>query len=117
MKPTDPIKLVSQLIDLPLLDKDQRWCGIVDDIEFEGGPGHETRIKALLAGPGAYRGRMPGWMFWLVEKLAGGHVARVPFDQVDSIVSAVRLKCRAEEIGLHRTEDKARAWIPRWGAM
>ena len=37
MKPTGPIKLVSQLIDLPLIDRDERWCGVVDDVEFELG--------------------------------------------------------------------------------
>ena len=24
------VKLVSQLLDLPIIDKDERWCGIVD---------------------------------------------------------------------------------------
>jgi sporulation protein YlmC with PRC-barrel domain len=117
MKPTGPIKLVSQLIDLPLVDKDERWCGVVDDIELDGGAGRETRIKALLVGPGAYKGRMPGWMYWLVEKVAGSHIARVPLDEIEKISSAVHLKCAAEKLGLHITEDKVRSWIPRKGAM
>jgi hypothetical protein len=117
MKPDGPIKLVSQLLDLPLVDKDARWCGIVDDVEFTGGVGKELRIKALLVGPGAYAGRMPGWMFWLVRSIAGDHIARVPMDEIATITSAVHLKCAAEKVGLHKVEDKVRRWIPRVGAM
>ena len=117
MKPSGRIKLVSELIDLPLLDKDDRWCGVVDDVEFEGGAGKTARIKALLVGPGAYRGRMPGWMFWLVGKIAGTRIARVPVAEIDNIRSAVHLKCAAEKLGLHQVEDRIRKWIPRWGAM
>lgn len=113
----DPVKLVSQLLDLPILDKDERWCGIVDDVELSGAPGKEIRVAALLVGPGAYRGRLPTWLYWLVEKVAGNRISRIPPVEVDEIGSAVKLKCRAEELGLHRTEDKARALIPRWGAM
>lgn len=117
MKPSGPLKLVGQLLDLPLLDKDKRWCGIVDDVEFDGRAGKETRIRALLVGPGAYRGRMPGWLYRLIRAIAGNHIARVPFDRIDTISCAVHLKCPAEEVGLHVTEDKVRSWIPRRGAL
>jgi sporulation protein YlmC with PRC-barrel domain len=117
MKPTDPIKLVSDLLDLPLIDKDDRWCGVVDDVELAGAAGKEARVKALLVGPGAYAGRLPKWMFWLVRKIAGEHVVRVPLDQIATINSAVHLKCAAEAVKLHATENRARAWIPRWGAL
>jgi sporulation protein YlmC with PRC-barrel domain len=117
MKPTDKLKLVSQLIDLPLLDKDRRWCGVVDDVEFDGGPGKPMRVKALLVGPGAYRGRVPGWMFWLVTKVAGSRISRVPFNQIDTIGSAVHLRCPAEKLGLHAVENRVRSWIPRKGAL
>jgi hypothetical protein len=117
MKPTGRLKLVSQLIDLPLLDKDQRWCGVVDDVEFEGGPGKAARIKALLVGPGAYKGRMPGWMFWLVTKVAGSRISRVPLDEIETISSAIHLGCPAEKVGLHVVENRVRSWIPRKGAL
>jgi hypothetical protein len=90
---------------------------VVDDVELVGGAGMETRIEALLVGPGAYEGRMPGWMFWLVGKIAGDRIARVPFAEIDSISSAVHLKCAAENLGLHVVEDRVRSWIPREGAM
>jgi sporulation protein YlmC with PRC-barrel domain len=117
MNPAGPIKLVSQLLDLPIIDKDERWCGIVDDVELSGAAGKETRIKALLVGPGAYQGRTPAWLFWLVRKIAGDRMVRVSTDQIVEIGSVVKLCCRAEELKLHLAEDKARRWIPRWGAM
>jgi sporulation protein YlmC with PRC-barrel domain len=117
MKPDDPLKLVSQLIDLPIVDKDDRWSGVVDDIELSGGAGKAARIEALLVGPGAYKGRMPAWMFWVVRKVAGERMARVPFGEIAEIGAVVKLKSEAEALGLHRTEDKVRAWIPRRGAL
>jgi sporulation protein YlmC with PRC-barrel domain len=117
MKPTGPIKLVGQLLDLPIIDKDGNYSGVVDDIEFVGSPGKDTRLAALLVGPGAYQGRLPGWAMWLVRKLAGNRITRVPLDQIGSIDSAVHLTGSATELGLHKSEDAARAWIPRKGAM
>jgi len=117
MKPSAPIKLVGQLLDLPIIDRDGNYSGIVDDIELTGSAGKETRIAALLVGPGAYRGRMPKWAMWLVRKLAGDRITRVPIGEFASIDSAVHLKGSADRLGLHRSEDAARAWIPRKGAM
>jgi sporulation protein YlmC with PRC-barrel domain len=113
----DPVKLVSQLLDLPIIDKSERWCGIVDDVELEGAAGKEMQVHALLVGPGAYAGRMPAWLFAIVGWMAGDGLVRVPASEVIEIGSVVKLGCTAEELGLHKSEDKARAWIPRWGAM
>ena len=117
MNLADDIKLVSQLLDLPIIDKDERWCGIVDDVEFDGAPGKELRVKALLVGPGAYAGRMPGWAFWIVRTIAGDRMTRVPADEIIEIGSVVKLKCNAKKLKLHRTEDEVRARIPHWGAL
>lgn len=117
MKPSDSIKLVSQLIDLPILDADGRWCGIVDDVELSGSAGKELSVKALLVGPGAYEGRMPSWLYRIAVAIAGDRLTRVPFDEVETIGSTVKLKCAAGSVGLHRVEDRVRAWIPRHGAM
>jgi sporulation protein YlmC with PRC-barrel domain len=117
MNPFDRLKIVSQLLDLPIIDKDERSCGIVDDVELSGGAGKETRIEALLVGPGAYKGRMSGWMYWLVRKIAGERMIRVPAGQVLEIGSVVKLKSKAEKLGLHLVENKVRGWIPRKGAL
>ena len=117
MNPFDRLKIVSQLLDLPIIDKDERSCGVVDDVELTGEPGKEMRIKSLLVGPGAYEGRMPGWMYWLVRTIAGDRMVRVPADQVIEIGSVVKLKCAAEKVKLHVVENRASSWIPRWGAL
>ena len=117
MKPSAPIKLVAELLDLPIMDKDGRFCGIVDDIELSGSAGKEMRLKALLVGPGAYEGRLPRWVFALTRLIAGDRIVRVPLAEVDHIHTSVHLKCRAESLGLDKVEDKARRWIPKAGAM
>ena len=70
-----------------------------------------------MVGPGAYKGRMPGWMYWLVRKIAGDRIVWVSADQVIEIGSVVKLKSKGEKLGLHGVEDKVRAWIPRQGAL
>jgi sporulation protein YlmC with PRC-barrel domain len=117
MKPDSFIKLVSELLDLPLYDVEGKYCGIVDDIELTGGPGKDLKLKALLVGPGAYKGRLPGWAMWLVEKIAGNRVTRVPMDKVHSIGAAVHLECSGWQLGLHKSERRAAEWIPHEGAL
>lgn len=117
MNLTDPLKLVSQLLDLPIVDKDEHRCGIVDDVEFEGSAGKETRVKALLVGPGAYTGRMPGWMFWITRRIAGDRMVRVPAAEIAEIGAVVKLKSTAQKLKLGEADDEVRPWIPRVGAM
>ena len=117
MNLSDPVKLVSQLLDLPIIDKDERWCGIVDDVELSGSAGKPMRVKALLVGPGAYQGRMPAWLYAIVRKIGGDGMTRVPVAEIVEIGSVVKLKCTAEKLKLHDLEDTVRAWIPRKGAL
>jgi sporulation protein YlmC with PRC-barrel domain len=115
--PDSPIKLVSELLDLPLIDTEGVSCGIVDDVELEGEAGKELKLKALLVGPGAYAGRLPGWAMWLVNKVAGDRITRVPMEQVRSIRSAVHLELPARDLGLQQSEATAGKWIPRRWAL
>ena len=117
MRPDGKIKLVSQLLDLPLYDSDGKYCGIVDDVEFTGGPGKKLQVKALLVGPGAYKGRLPGWAMWVVGKIAGDGIAKVPFGRIRTIAATVELDCPGSEVGLLKSERRAAAWIPRKGAL
>jgi|SRR6476646_8580422 sporulation protein YlmC with PRC-barrel domain len=117
MKPSDPIKLVAELLDLPIMDKDGRYCGIVDDVELSGSAGKEMRLHALLVGPGAYEGRLPGWAFAVTRMIAGNRITRVPVNQIEKIHTVVTLKCRAEQAGLNAVENRVRGWIPKVGAM
>lgn len=117
MTPDSLIKLVSELLDLPLFDVEGKYCGIVDDVELTGGPGKDLKLKALLVGPGAYAPRLPRWAMWIVAKIAGDRITRVPMDMVHSIGAAVHLECTGWDLGLHRSERRAARWIPHKGAM
>lgn len=117
MRRNDPIKLVAELLDLPIQDKDGRYCGIVDDVELSGSAGKELRLAALLVGPGAYEGRLPAWCYWLVRKIAGDRIVRIDMGQVEQIRAVVQLNCRADEAKLHAVENRVRTWIPKKGAL
>ena len=117
MTPDSRIKLTSELLDLPLYDVDEKYCGVVDDVEFIGGTGKELKLKALLVGPGAYAGRLPRWAMWLVDKITGSGMTRVPMDKVRAINTAVHLQCSGRDLGLHESEIAAGKWIPHRGAL
>jgi sporulation protein YlmC with PRC-barrel domain len=117
MKPDGRIKLVSELLDLPLYDVEGNYAGVVDDVEFNGGAGKDLKLEALLVGPGAYKARLPAWAMWVVRKIAGDRITRVPMDKVRSIASAVHLECSGNDLGLHKSERAAAKWIPRGGAL
>ena len=108
MKRDAGIKLASEVRDLQIVDADGRNCGICDDIEFRGGPGETLEMKALLVGPGAYKGRLPKWAFALVKWIAGGKMVRVPWEKVDKITARIYLTERAEQLGLHGLDDRLR---------
>jgi len=117
MTPDGPIKLVSELLDLPLLDSNGRFCGIVDDVELEGEPGKMLKLKALLVGPGAYAARLPGWLMRLVKWIAGDRITRIPMAEIRTIGSAAHLKRTVADLGLDKSESAARRWIPKRGAL
>lgn len=117
MKPNGKLKLVSQLMDLPLVDSEGAYCGIVDDIEMAGRPGRPLALKAILAGPGAYRSRLPNWALAVIRAVAGDRVTKVPIARVRSIGATVRLDAPAADLGLGVVERRAASFIPRWGAL
>ena len=117
MTPDNPLKLVSQLLDLPILDSDGKYCGIVDDVELSGGPGKPLKVKALMVGPGAYDIRLSRWAMWLVRKVAGDRVVRVPIGKVRTIGATVELDATAAELRLGKGDREAGKLIPHKGAL
>jgi sporulation protein YlmC with PRC-barrel domain len=117
MRPDSLVKLVSELLDLPLYDVEGKYCGIVDDVEFAGAAGKQLELRALLVGPGAYEGRMPAWAFWLVRTVGGDRLTRVPLAKVRTIGPVVKLDCPGGELGLRREENRVGKWIPRKWAL
>jgi hypothetical protein len=108
-----PLKVLSEIRDLEIFDSEDQLCGIADEVEFEGKPGGPLRIKALLVGPGAYRGRLPGWLASLAQLIAGKRVVRVPWEAVEHVTSRITLDRPAAALGLGAVDHKLRRFIPK----
>jgi sporulation protein YlmC with PRC-barrel domain len=117
VKPGGRIELVAQLRDLQIVDSDEVQCGIVDDVELAGKAGEKLRVKALLVGPGGYAKRLPRWWMALVRVVAGDACVHVPWREIESITSVVKLRRRAAELGLNRGEGRAANFLPPIGAV
>lgn len=100
------IDVFRQVLDHAVIDADDWMCGIVDDIEVEGGVGEPLRITALLIGPGAWIPRMPALFARLLPRLFGDRYVRVPWSEVSSVGEHLRLKCRRANYGLATWDRK-----------
>jgi hypothetical protein len=99
MKRDGYLKLAGEVRDMQIIDCNDVRCGIADDIEFER-VGNSLKLSAILVGPGAYRGRLPGWAQAIVTWLAGDRVTRIPWGAVLAITSQIRLEKDAASYGL-----------------
>ncbi len=107
-----PIYVAHRLLDEQILDSDGRRCGRVDDVELRGDP---PRITALLVGEGLYPRRLPRRLRRFARHISrpeiwGSNAMRIPWQEVDTIDSAVKLRRKAEELGLGEGDDPER-WI------
>jgi hypothetical protein len=100
------LKLIAEVRDLQIVDKDQRNCGICDDIELEGGPDGALHVKALLVGPAAIEARLPIWLARIVVRVCGRRLTRIPWQDVDSISSRIFLKRSADAYHLHDIDHR-----------
>jgi hypothetical protein len=100
------------VLDHQLLDREERRCGNVDDLEIEGGPGEAARVVAILSGPDVWRSRSR-CLGALAARIGGGGRVRIPWEEVAEVKSHVRLKKTAAEYGLGRGDDRVRSWIAR----
>jgi len=117
MNPAGHLQLIAAVRDLQIVDSDGCKCGIVDDIEFEGEPGQRLAVTAILVGPGAYAGRVPRWLLWIMQRIGGRRIVRIPWSEVTDIASTLQLRSPARSLGLMRAEDAARRFVPRGGAI
>ena len=100
------------LLDHQLLDSEGRRCGNVDDLVLEGGPGERLEVVAILSGPGVWR-RRAGLIGRFASWLGGGGIVRVPWEDVDTVAAHVKLRKRAETLGLGRGDDRVRPYIEK----
>jgi hypothetical protein len=109
---TRTIDLGLLLVDHQLLDSEDRRCGNVDDLVLEGGPGERLEVVAVFSGPGTWRGRA-GLIGKLAAWIGGGGVVRIPWEEVDDVAAHVRLRKRAQTLGLGRGDDRLRAYVEK----
>ena len=109
---TDSIDLGLNVFDHQVLDSDGRRCGKVDDLALEGGPGEELEVVAILCGPGVWRERA-GMLGRLAAWVGGGSRVRIPWSEVEDVRSHVKLRKRAQELGLGRGDDRLRSYIEK----
>ena len=113
MRRDDPLKLLSEVRDLQIVDNDGLNCGICDDVDLEGGPGEPLKVAALLVGPGAYTHRLPMWLSRAIASVAGQRITRVPWDAIDKISGRIYLAVTGESVGLRKTEDRFQSMFKR----
>jgi hypothetical protein len=107
---SETIDLGLLLVDHQLLDAEGRRCGNVDDLALEGGPGEKLEVVAIFSGPGVWRSRA-GLIGRLAAWLGGGRVVRVSWEDVADVSSHVKLKNRAQALGLGRGDDRLEPFI------
>jgi sporulation protein YlmC with PRC-barrel domain len=110
----DAVFIGHRLLDEQIVDSEGRRCGRVDDVELQGTP---PRITALLVGKGLYPRRLPKRLRAIARHLTGpevwgSNVVRIPWEEVGDLSSAVRLRKKAEELGLGEGDDPER-WMVR----
>src|SRR4051794_13279365 len=82
------------LLDDQIVDSEERRCGRVDDIEFEGSPGKPAKIVAIRSGPGAFRRRLPRRVRGLATRVLSDFEVRVPWERVAEIDVVVKLNVK-----------------------
>jgi sporulation protein YlmC with PRC-barrel domain len=111
----ESIYVVNRLLDQQIVDSEGRRCGRVDDVELRGDP---PRISALLIGDGLYPRRLSRRLRGPARRLVGPEIwganaVRVPWEEVEEIEPAVKLRGKAEELGLGQGDDPKRWMVSR----
>jgi sporulation protein YlmC with PRC-barrel domain len=97
------VDIAVAILDHQLVDSDGQNCGKVDDLEISGLDGDSPEVVEILVGGNAwrYRGRL--------GRLAahfGGNAVHVPWTEVESVTSVVRLKRPSAELRLNGGDDR-----------
>jgi sporulation protein YlmC with PRC-barrel domain len=98
--PQGALKVFREVRDLQVIDRDGRNCGICDDVEFEKKADGSLELRALLIGPGAIGRRLPRCFLGLFKRPSLKSIVRVPWDDVETVTSRIRLKKPASTYGL-----------------
>jgi sporulation protein YlmC with PRC-barrel domain len=101
-KATD-VDIALSILDHQLVDADGKNCGKVDDLEIAGLDGDSPEVVEILVGGSAWRSR--GLLGRLAARLSGDAV-HVPWSEVDSVMSVVKLKRPSRELRLNRGDER-----------
>jgi sporulation protein YlmC with PRC-barrel domain len=91
------------ILDHQLVDAHGRNCGKVDDLEISGIGSRSPEVVEILVGGSAWRSR--GRLGRLAARFSGNAV-HVPWQEVESITSVVKLRRPSEELRLNRGDDR-----------
>jgi sporulation protein YlmC with PRC-barrel domain len=111
MSSPEEIDLGLGVLDHQLVDSEGRRCGKVDDLELAGVAEGSPAVVAMLVGSPTWSGR--GVLGRLATALSRGRTARVPWDEVKGVDSAVHLKKTASDLRLGRGDDRVRQLVER----
>jgi sporulation protein YlmC with PRC-barrel domain len=87
------------ILDHQLVDAEGINCGKVDDLELTGLDSGSPEVVEIIVGGNAWRSR--GFLGRLAAHFAGDAV-HVPWSEVESVSSVVKLKRPAAELRLNR---------------
>jgi hypothetical protein len=97
------VDLALGVLDHQLVDAGGINCGKVDDLEITGLASGSSEFSEILVGGNAWRSR--GVLGALSARLSGNAV-HVPWSEVDSVSSIVRLRRPAAELRLNRGDER-----------
>jgi sporulation protein YlmC with PRC-barrel domain len=101
-KPVE-VDIALGILDHQLVDADGVNCGKVDDLELTGLDGDSPEVVEILVGGNAWRSR--GLLGRLAARLSGEAV-HIPWSEVESVSSVVKLKQPASELRLGRGDRR-----------
>jgi sporulation protein YlmC with PRC-barrel domain len=97
------VDLALGILDHQLVDAEGQNCGKVDELELTGLDGGSPEVVEILVGGNAWRTR--GRLGRIAARLAGEAV-HVPWSEVESVSSVVKLKRTAAELRLNRGDER-----------
>ena len=112
MSKVTEVDIALGILDHQLVDGDGRNCGKVDDLEIAGLAGGSPEVVEIVVGGNAWKTR--GRLGRLAAKFSGNAV-HVPWTEVDSVSSVVKLTRPAAELRLNRGDErwaKLIRWLP-----
>jgi hypothetical protein len=101
-KPAE-VDIALGILDHQLVDSEGQNCGKVDDLEITGLDTGAPEVAEILVGGNAWRHR--GRLGRLAARI-GGNAVHVPWAEVESVTSVVRLGQPAAELRLNRGDDR-----------